>query len=36
MGVRINETFFKAEYMTKPEEISQGMMGRKSLGLYGI
>jgi len=31
MGVRINEMFFNAEYMTTPEEISQGMMGRKSL-----
>ena len=31
MGVRINEMFFNAEYMATPEEISRGMMGRKSL-----
>lgn len=31
MSVTINGKKFQAEYMTKPEEISKGMMGRKEL-----
>lgn len=31
MSVRINNQDFPAEYMTSPEEITKGMMGRDSL-----
>lgn len=31
MSVRINDIIFPAEYMTSPEEIMKGMMGRESL-----
>ena len=31
MSVMINDQVFEAEYMTTPEQISTGMMGRKEL-----
>jgi uncharacterized membrane protein (UPF0127 family) len=31
MSVIINNTKFNAEYLSEPEEISQGMMGRNNL-----
>lgn len=31
MSVRINDMTFSAEYMTSPEEIMRGMMGRETL-----
>jgi uncharacterized membrane protein (UPF0127 family) len=31
MGVLVNGQVFDAEYMTTPEQIKQGMMGRKEL-----
>ena len=31
MSIRINNLMFPAEYLSKPEEIQKGMMGRESL-----
>ena len=31
MSVNINNQHFKAEYLSKPEELAQGMMGRDKL-----
>jgi uncharacterized membrane protein (UPF0127 family) len=31
MSVNINNQHFKAEYLSKPEELAKGMMGRSSL-----